>query len=189
MAIKPPKKKKVLENKKDAEVVEKTVEKRKKPTSIVVRRPVDLARDFDRLLERFRRDFEDILWPSERSTEQFLSRMPAVEIRVPQIDVEDRGKDFLLRAEMPGFKKEDIEVEATNNSVEIRSLVGWKYDDKTKNYVCKERECESFYRMVNLPEEIVPDKAEANLKEGILELVLTKKTPKQKKKINVTQAS
>ena len=40
--------------------------------------------------------------------------------------------------------------------------------------------------MVNLPEEIVPDKAEANLKEGILELVLTKKTPKQKKKINVT---
>jgi HSP20 family protein len=90
---------------------------------------------------------------------------------------------------MPGFKKEAIEVEATNDSVEIRSLVGWKYDDKTKNYVCKERECESFYRMVNLPEEIVPDKVEANLKEGILELVLTKKTPKQKKKINVTQAS
>jgi hypothetical protein len=58
-----------------------------------------MARDFDRLLERFRRDFEDILWPSERSIEQMLSKMPAVEIRVPQIDLEDRGKDFLLKAE------------------------------------------------------------------------------------------
>jgi HSP20 family molecular chaperone IbpA len=42
---------------------------------------------------------------------------------------------------------------------------GWKYDDKTKRYICKERECESFYRMVELPEEIKTDKVEAELKD------------------------
>jgi HSP20 family protein len=87
-----------------------------------------------------------------------------VEIRVPQIDLEDRGKDYLLKTEMPGFRKEDINLEVTKDSVEIQSLVGWKYDDKTKDFVCKERECESFYRMVNLPEEIDADKVNAKLK-------------------------
>ena len=62
---------------------------------------------------------------------------------------------------------------------------GWKYDDKTKRYICKERECESFYRMVELPEEIKTDEVEAELKDGILEVALPKKAPKHKKKVNV----
>ena len=62
---------------------------------------------------------------------------------------------------------------------------GWKYDDKAKRYICKERECESFYRMVELPEEIKTDEVEAELKDGILEVALPKKAPKHKKKVNV----
>ncbi len=149
------------------------------------RRPSDLT-EFDRVFEKFRSDLENALWPSNRSIDNLLSRMPMVEIRVPQIDLEDRGKDFLLKAEMPGFKKEDINLEVTKDSVEIQSLVGWKYDDKTKDFVCKERECESFYRMVNLPEEIDADMVNAKLKDGILEIVLLKKAPKEKKKISVS---
>jgi HSP20 family molecular chaperone IbpA len=49
---------------------------------------------------------------------------------------------------------------------------GWKYDGKTKRYICKERECESFYRMVELPEEIKTDEVEAELKDGVLEVAL-----------------
>jgi HSP20 family protein len=59
---------------------------------------------------------------------------------------------------------------------------GWKYDDKTKKYICKEKKCESFYRMVELPEEIKTDEVEAELKDGILEVALPKKAPKHKKK-------
>jgi HSP20 family protein len=73
----------------------------------------------------------------------------------------------------------------TGDSVEIEGSVGWKYDNKTKNYICRERECESFYRTVGLPEEIKVDDVQANLKDGVLELVMPKKTPKQKRKILV----
>ena len=54
-----------------------------------------------------------------------------------------------------------------------------KYDDKTRRYICKERACESFYRMVELPEEVKADAAQANMKDGVIEVALPKKTPKQ----------
>jgi len=184
LAAEPSKKKEAPKETKEIVSKEKTPVKPKKTHRLVVRRPTDLM-EFDRVFERFRRDLEETLWPSERSIDRLFSRMPMLEIRVPQIDLEDRGKDFLLKAEMPGFKKEDINLEVTKNSVEIQSLVGWKYDDKSQDFICKERECESFYRRVNLPEEVDADKVDAKLKDGVLEIVLPKKAPKQKKKINV----
>lgn len=154
---------------------------RKRTTALAPRR----YSEFDRIFERFRRDFEDLLWPSERSLARAFSVLPAVDVRVPNVDLEDRGKDFLLKAEMPGFKSNDIEINVQDDAIEIEAMVGWKYDDKTKRYICKERGCESFYRMVELPEEIKTDKVDAELKDGILEVVLPKKAPKHKKKINV----
>ena len=86
---------------------------------------------------------------------------------------------------MPGFKKQDINIQVTQDSVEIEAQVGWEYDDKTQKYICKERDCKSFYRMTSLPEEVNVDKVGANLKDGVLELVLPKKTPTKKKKITI----
>ncbi len=102
------------------------------------------------------------------------------ETRVPVVDLEDREKDYRLKAEMPGFKKEDIEIEVQDNLVVIAGEVGWKYDKKEHEYICKERACKSFYRVVDLPEEIKADEVTANLSEGVLEVMLPKKVPKQK---------
>ena len=101
------------------------------------------------------------------------------------IDLEDRGKDFVLKAEMPGFKKEEIEIEVQEDAVEITGRVGWKYDKKAKGFVCKERACESFNRIVQLPEEVKTDAVTAHLTDGILEIVLPKKTPKKTRKITL----
>jgi HSP20 family protein len=101
------------------------------------------------------------------------------------IDLEDRGKDFVLKAEMPGFKKEDIEIEVQEDLVEITGRVGWKYDKKAKGYVCKERACESFNRVVQLPEEVKTDAVTADLADGVLEIVLPKKSPKKTRKITL----
>ena len=141
----------------------------------------DPWRAFDEIFKNFRSDFEDLLFPSPWT--RTFSMMP--ETRVPLVDLEDRGDDFMLKAEMPGFKKEDIEIEVQEDSVEITGTVGWKYDKKSKDYVCKERECESFYRSVQLPEEINIDDVKANLTDGILEIVLPKKAPKQTRKVSV----
>ncbi len=119
--------------------------------------------------------------PSTQAMEKMLETIP--ETRIAVVDLEDRGKDYLLKAEMPGFKKEDIEIQAYDDSVEISAITGWKYDKKKHNYICKERACESFYRMVQLPEEVKIDDVKADLKDGILEIVIAKKAPKQSKKI------
>jgi HSP20 family protein len=150
-----------------------------KTTAIAPAAPLDLWRAFDDAFERFRSDFEDLMFPSY--WDRTLALLP--ETRVPAVDLEDRGKDYLLKAEMPGFKKEDVEIEVQDDSVAITGKVGWKYDEKAEAYICKERACKSFYRTVELPEEIKVNEVAANLSEGVLEITLPKKAPKQKRKI------
>jgi HSP20 family protein len=141
----------------------------------------DPWRAFDEMFENFRSDFEDLLFPSP-----WTRAYPMMaETRVPLVDLEDRGTDFMLKAEMPGFKKEDIEIDVQDDSVEITGNVGWKYDKKAKDYICKERACETFYRSVQLPEEIKTDEVKANLTDGVLEVVLPKKAPKKTRKITI----
>jgi len=154
---------------------------RKKPTAIAPTPSLDLWRAFDDVFGRFRNDFEDLLFPSY--WDRALALMP--ETRVPIVDLEDREKDYLLKVEMPGFKKDDIEIEAQYDSVTITGRAGWKYDNKAQAYICKERACESFYRTVQLPEEINADYVTAKLTEGVLELTLPKKAPKKKRKVTI----
>jgi len=155
--------------------------KHRKTSAIAPTAPRDLWKAFDDAFERFRNDFEDILFPSP--WERALSTIP--ETRVPKIDLEDREKDYVLKAEMPGFTKDDIEIEVQGNSVAITGRVGWKYSEKAQAYICKERACESFYRMISLPEEINAADVTATLSEGLLEVTLPKKAPKQKRKVSV----
>ena len=101
------------------------------------------------------------------------------------MDLEDKEKEFLLKAEMPGFKKEDIEIDVADDAVAITGNAGWTYDKKGKSFICKERACKTFYREVDLPEQIKVDEVTAELNEGVLEVTLPKKTPKQKRKVTV----
>jgi HSP20 family protein len=154
---------------------------KEKPTALAPAAPQDLWRAFDDVFERFRSDFEDLLFPSY--WDRALNLFPLT--RVPAVDLEDREKDYLLKAEMPGFKKEDIEIEVKEDSVEITGYAGWKYDKKGQIYICKERACETFYRMTKLPEEIKVDDVTANLSDGVLEVTLPKKAPKQKRRVAI----
>jgi HSP20 family protein len=155
--------------------------RREKTKALTPIAPLDLWKSFDEAFERFRSDFTDIFFPSY--WDRALPLLP--EIRAPAVDLEDREKDYLLKAEMPGFKKEDIEIEVQDDSVAITGEVGWKYDKKEQAYICKERDCKSFYRMIELPEEIKVDDVAANLSEGVLEVTLPKKAPKQKRKVAI----
>jgi len=127
------------------------VSKHKKiPFALAPTVPLDLYQAFDDTFERFRRDFEDVIFPSY--WDKAMSLFP--ETRIPAVDLENNEKDFRLKAEMPGFKKENIEIDVDESSVIIRGLVGWKYDKKEHEYLCRERACRTFYRLVDLPEEI-----------------------------------
>ena len=175
----PPKKTELAITKKKPVVVRKL---KKKTTTLARNAPQDLYQAFEDTFDRFRNDFEDLLFPSTWPN----TFSPVPDTRVPTMDLEDGEKEYRLKVEMPGFKKEDIEIELQENAVVITGEVGWKYDKKEREYICKERACKSFYRTVDLPEEIDVNAVTANLRDGVLEVCLPKKTPKQKRKMKLT---
>jgi HSP20 family protein len=158
--------------------------KRRPPSMVESSKMPMVWRDFDRIFSDFRRDFEDLLWPSDRLFDRAYAMLPRME-EMPSIDLEDRGKDYLLIAEIPGFKKENIEIEVEDQAVDIRGTMDWKHDEKTKTYVQQERASESFHRRIDLPEEIKTDAVEAKANDGLLEIILPKKSPKPRKKVSI----
>ena len=157
------------------------IPKQKPPSMLEPYTSSDLWMEFDRTFDRFRRDFEDLLWPSERE----LPMMREMETRMPAVDLEDRGDRYMMIVEVPGFKNDEIEINVWDSAVEISGCRETKQDEETKGYVRKERSSESFYRRMALPEEVKVDDAQANLQNGILELTLPKKVPKKKKKVPI----
>ncbi len=159
----------------------KRISREENPLAFATITPSELWNYFDDAFNAFRNDFEELLFPSPWS-----SMFPVVsQTRTPLVDLEDQGKNFLLKAEMPGFKKEDIEISVQEDLISVSAEVGWSYDKKEQEYICKERECRSFYRTIQLPEEVNVEDVSAELSDGILEVNLPKKTPKKKKKVAI----
>ncbi len=148
-----------------------------------------IQRDFDRLMRRFQRDFDDF-WetPSLLISEMGRrgSMIPFLESTLPSVDLEDQGKMYRLTVDLPGFKKEDVQVELEEDAVTINAKRSESSDEKTKNYVHRERSSQTFYRKIGLPEEVLSDEAKASLNNGLLEVVLPKKQPKETKKLPIT---
>jgi HSP20 family protein len=90
-----------------------------------------------------------------------------------------------LTSELPGFNKNDVEISICGNTVEISGCTEQESDEKTKEYIRKERSSESFYRKMTLPEEVKFEEVSADLKDGLLEITLPKKEPKTKKKVPI----
>jgi HSP20 family molecular chaperone IbpA len=113
--------------------------KKRPPSMIEPRRESDIWMDFDRAFERFRRDFERTLWPHEHSLMERLPNMMDMETSVPYIDLEDKGDRFILSAEAPGFKKDEIDINICGTSVEISGCKEVTTDETKKSYIRKER--------------------------------------------------
>ncbi len=104
---------------------------------------------------------------------------------MPSVDVEDRGKDFRLTVDLPGFSKENVEIEVSDDSVVIHAEKTAAEEEKKRNYVRRERAAQTFYRRVPLPEMILSNDAKASLNNGLLEVTLPKKEPKETRKLKI----
>jgi HSP20 family protein len=107
----------------------------------------------------------------EFGTKPEAIRKEGIEERKPLIDVMETDEEVHVIAEMPGVNKEDIDVNASETSVEIRA----------------EGESRKYFEVVDLPCEVIPESAKARYNNGVLEIIFKKKHPKkeEKKKIKV----
>ncbi len=97
------------------------------------------------------------------------------EFQRPNVDVIDKPEEITVIAELPGVNKEDIKINAEPTSLEIRAEASEEGEKSDEGYYYRERSTKSYQRYVDLPSEIKPNKAEANYKNGILEISLPKK--------------
>lgn len=88
------------------------------------------------------------------------------------IDLSEDGNKLVLKADIPGVKKEDIKVDVQGNRVAIRASANREMDRKGKNYYYSERGSASYYREIALPQKVNAKSVKAKYENGTLELVM-----------------
>jgi HSP20 family protein len=92
-----------------------------------------------------------------------------------RMDMSETDQAYMVKAEIPGAKKEDIKVSIDGNEVTISAEVQQKEETNTGNMLRSERYYGQQYRSFSLPQDVDDEKAEARYQDGVLELTLPKK--------------
>ena len=103
----------------------------------------------------------------------------------PSVDVYDSKDNVLVKADIPGLKKEDINITVQDNTLIIEGQKNRNDEINEDNYVRVERFYGNFYRAILLPSEIDSSNVKAEYKNGTLELILPKKEEAKPKQIKV----
>ena len=97
-----------------------------------------------------------------------------LEMRLPPVDLIDRDGELLVRAELPGIAREEIELTLMDDAITIVVNREFKEEKKGDRFYRAEMSHEGFERTVFFPVEVDSDKAKAKLADGILEIVVPK---------------
>jgi HSP20 family protein len=132
-------------------------------------------------------DWMDDLW-SRTGLLPTISRypeMPAVERAL--MDVVDKGDSFEIKIDMPGVKKEDIEVSVEGMRVSIRAETQSTREEKEGERVLHtERYAAMYARTFELPTEVTEAGADAHYENGVLTLTLPKRAPQTSRKLTIS---
>jgi HSP20 family protein len=153
----------------------------KKPESAVLPTTFEtmsrLEQDMDRMFHEFwRRPFLS-LWDHEHS---WPGRM--FSLQMPAMDLYEEKDEVVVKAELPGISKEDLDVTLTESTLTLKGEKKKEEEVKEKNFYRSERSSGSFVRTIDLPSEVKTDQAKASFKNGVLEIRLPK-TEDAKRKV------
>lgn len=142
-------------------------------------RPNDIFQAFDEMWTDFRRDFIRPWRPLDYRWRPLKRRGMPTEImpREACADLIDAGNEYHVCAEIPGIPKDRLDVTITKDGIEISGKAEVERREEDKGYVVRERGYSEIYKRIVFPEEAIPEKAEATLKDGLLKIRIPKKTP------------
>ena len=104
---------------------------------------------------------------------------------VPSFGFYEKDGNFVLNAEIPGVKKEDISVTIDKNVVTVSGKKESRKEEENANYYLQEATYGSFSRSIRIPGEIEEGKVEANYKDGVLTLTMPQKKTSASKQIKI----
>jgi len=136
-------------------------------------------RDMDRMMEDFfGRRFRP--WRPDR-----WFRTDELEVRAPVVDLYEEKDDIVVKAELPGMEKNNIEVNLSDSTLTIKGEKKKEEEVKEENYYRSERSYGRFLRSIELPKAVHADKVKASFKNGILEVRVPKTEEAKTKEIKV----
>jgi HSP20 family protein len=137
----------------------------------------------DRLFEDFLgRRFVSPWWPSIRWPE---IRWPEGMEVSPSVDVFEEKDEIIIKAELPGMVKDDVNVNITENTLTISGEKKKEEKVEKKDYYHLERSYGSFSRSLRLPADVQTEKAKATFRDGVLEIRVPKTEEAKKKEVKV----
>ena len=145
-------------------------------------RGVSPFHEFDRFFDSV---FDRGWMPMLRRDHPLWDRFAAFETGMPKVDVIERDAKVVVRAEVPGFEREDLEVSVTDRSVTVKGEHRQEKKEEEGEYFRSEISTGSFSRTVPLPSDIDADKAAATFRNGVLELTLPKHKKANRRKVEV----
>jgi HSP20 family protein len=105
--------------------------------------------------------------------------------RVLPVDVYQTDENMVLKASLPGFKPEEVEISLTGDTLTIKGEHQEQEEVKEENYLVKERRYGVYSRTMTLPVEIQSEKAEATFENGVLSLTLPKAEEAKPRQIKI----
>jgi len=103
-----------------------------------------------------------------------LPSLQGLGLWAPQVEMFERGNNLVVRADLPGLSREDVDVEVDDDALIIRGERRNELEDDQEGYYRSERSYGSFYRAIPLPENVDPTSCQATFKDGVLEVTLPK---------------
>jgi len=158
--------------------------KKKEKSELVTKeetRPDSYFEEMERNFDRFFRHPFSFMTPS-----MLFRDFPKLGDLSPAVDIYEEGGDMVVKAELPGISREDLNVSITENTLTITGEKKQEEKVDKKDYHRLERSYGSFRRTFRLPDNVSPDKARASFKDGVLEVRLPRTRATKQKKINIT---
>jgi|SRR5690554_1188318 len=131
--------------------------------------------------------FPDVLGScfNDLSLSNFWGLPLTAESYAPKIDILDQGQEYLVKADLPGWDKDDLELKITEDRMILKGSHKELVEEDNKDYLHKERRFSSFQREIAFREGVLADQAKASLAKGLLEIRIPKSEVKKKKTIPI----
>ena len=143
------------------------------PKPVTAATPFGFMRRFATDMERLFEEFEGFRFPSIFGREFFPFTREFEHVGwVPEIEVLRKNGEFIVRADLPGLKRDDVKVELTEGLLTISGERKEEKEEKREGYYRSERSYGSFFRQIPLPEGAKTDTAKAEFNDGVLEITM-----------------
>ncbi|MDW5377939.1 Hsp20/alpha crystallin family protein [Halomonas sp. HP20-15] len=152
------------------------------PSSEPTNQSLSPLEEFDRRLEGF---FERSWMKPFFKDDLIKERLGFFGQHNPKVDIVDRDKEIIVRAEMPGVDRKEIDIEITDHSLMIKGHRSGEAKEEKEKYYHSEMWQGAFARTIALPVDVDEHHAEATFKDGILTITLPKVKQDVRRKVEV----